>query len=228
MTRGPKVAVLQVDAPLAAGNTKYIYDGKENVIDDMCALMAATELWIATDDPAYRDDAHKRMQNLASRVTPEGYFRSNDGNRPFGYARQTFLYPANNGWGVKDSLAQFAENQLSWILGMNPYSVTFMHGFGKTNPPLISALYGHGTGKGSIANEVTGRKGAAPGAPSWYAGAAPSKCAWPARGLPCVPGSMPCESGMRPSRSLCPKAPIGLGYLSGTAPCQCHDIVLTR
>lgn len=244
-------------AHLAANNTKYIYDGKENVIDDMCALMAAAELWIATDDPAYRDDARKRMQNLAGRVTAEGYFRANDGNRPFwhsadaglpvvalvryldketdpanraaalaaikknldyqlnvtyrvgnpfGYARQTFLYngavkdgffipqtnetgwwwqgenarlgslaaaaiqggrlvyPANNGWGVKDSLAQFAENQLSWILGMNPYSVTFMHGFGKNNPPLISALFGHGTGKGGIANGVTGRKGAGDGA----------------------------------------------------------------
>jgi len=32
-------------------------------------------------------------------------------------------------------------------------------GFGKNNPPVISALFGHGTNKGGIANGVAGKKG---------------------------------------------------------------------
>jgi len=239
-------------AHLLINNTAYDDDGKENIIDDYCALMASTELWIATDSALYRDQARKRMRNLAGRMTPDGYFRANDANRPFwhaadaglpivalvryldketdatsrtialgtikksldyelnvtrkvgnpfGYARQTFLYngavkegffipqsnesgwwwqgenarlgslaaaailggrlvyPADNGWGVKRELAEFASNQTAWIMGRNPFSVTFMHGFGKNNPPVITALFGHGTNKGGIANGVTGRKG---------------------------------------------------------------------
>ena len=239
-------------AHLLINNTAYDDDGKENIIDDYCALMASTELWIATDSALYRDEARKRMNNLAGRMTPEGYFRANDTNRPFwhaadaglpivalvryldketdaasrtialgaikkaldyelnvtrkvgnpfGYARQTFLYngavkegffipqtnesgwwwqgenarlgslaaaailggrlvyPADNGWGVKRELAEFASNQTAWIMGRNPFGVTFMHGFGRSNPPVITALFGHGTNKGGIANGVTGRKG---------------------------------------------------------------------
>jgi hypothetical protein len=219
-------------AHLLVNNKTYIDDGKENVIDDFCALMAGTELWIATDDVQYRDEARRRMANLAGRMTPAGYFRADDSMRPFwhaadaglpivalvryldketdassrataldtikkaldyelavtdkvpnpyGYARQSFLYqgavkdgffipqenetgwwwqgenarlaslaaaailggrlvyPAQGGWGVKDSVAAFASQQLAWILGSNPYDVCFMDGFGKTNPPKITA-----------------------------------------------------------------------------------------
>jgi hypothetical protein len=243
-------------AHLQINNLKYDDDGKENVIDDVGALMAATELWIVTDEAQYRDEARKRMNNLSGRVTPAGYFRANDANRPFwhaadaglpvvalvryldketdgasrtkalaaikanldyqlavtnkpgnpfGYARQTFLsggavkdgffipqdnetgwwwqgensrlgslasaailggrlvYPAANGWGVKEELAVYAEQQISWILGANPYSVSFMNGFGKNNPPNITALFGHGTNKGGISNGITGKKGSADG-----------------------------------------------------------------
>src|SRR5258708_5928631 len=197
-------------------NTKYDEDGKENIIDDYWGLMAANELWIATDSSLYRDEARKRAQNLNKRMTVGGYFISNDGNRPFwhaadaglpivalsrylakekdetlrnealttikkaldyniavtnkvsnpfGYARQSFLYkgivqdgffiphdnetgwwwqgedarlgslataaliggrlvyPAKGNWGTKAPLADFASQQVSWILGCNPYSI---------------------------------------------------------------------------------------------------------
>jgi len=35
-------------AHLSAHNAEYLYDGRENIIDDYCALTAATELFIAT------------------------------------------------------------------------------------------------------------------------------------------------------------------------------------
>jgi hypothetical protein len=70
-------------AHLQANNLKYDDDGKENIIDDYCALMAAAELWIATGKDAYRDAARLRAENLAGRMTPQGYFRANESNRPF-------------------------------------------------------------------------------------------------------------------------------------------------
>lgn len=239
-------------AHLLINNTKYDDDGKENIIDDYCALMAATELWIATDSSFYQDEARKRAQNIEKRMSPAGYFISNDEgrpfwhasdaglpiialcrylnkekdeserasaltvikkaldynlrvtnevNNPFGYARQTFrlnnqikdgffiphenetgwwwqgenarlgslataaivggrlVYPEKGGWGVKKDLAIYASDQLSWILGCNPYAMCFMYRFGKNNVPYMSSSFGHGSGKGGISNGITGKEG---------------------------------------------------------------------
>lgn len=73
-------------AHLLINNTKYDDDGKENIIDDYCALMAATELWITTNEKLYRNEARKRAANLSKRMSPEGYFISDDTNRPYWHA----------------------------------------------------------------------------------------------------------------------------------------------
>ncbi|GGB04079.1 glycoside hydrolase family 9 protein [Puia dinghuensis] len=78
-------------AHLVVNNTKYDDDGKENIIDDYCALMAATELWIATDSSYYRDQARFRAGKLNARMTPAGYFISDDGRRPFWHAADAGL-----------------------------------------------------------------------------------------------------------------------------------------
>ena len=78
-------------AHLQINNTKYDDDGKENIIDDYCALMAATELWIATDKNVYRDEARKRAVNLSGRMTPAGYFLANESDRPFWHASDAGL-----------------------------------------------------------------------------------------------------------------------------------------
>lgn len=70
---------------------KYADDGKENIIDDYCALMGATELWIATGKDTYRDEARKRASNLGNRLSSEGYFIANDANRPFWHAADAGL-----------------------------------------------------------------------------------------------------------------------------------------
>ncbi len=238
-------------AHLLINNTKYDDDGKENIIDDYCALMAATELWIVTDSSLYRDEARKRASNLEKRMIVAGYFIANDSARPFwhasdagfpivalsrylkkekdesfrnkaidvikkaleynlrvtnnvsnpfGYARQSFVYhnkvqdgffiPHENetGWWwqgenarlgslataaliggkiaysgkankkMQDSLAAFASQQLSWVLGCNPYSVCFMYQFGKNNVPYMSSNFGHGSQRGGISNGITGKK----------------------------------------------------------------------
>jgi hypothetical protein len=78
-------------AHLVVNNTKYDDDGKENIIDDYCALMAATELWIATDSNYYRDQARTRAAHLNARMTAAGYFISDDGRRPFWHASDAGL-----------------------------------------------------------------------------------------------------------------------------------------
>ena len=78
-------------AHLEANNLKYDDDGRENIIDEYCALMAATELWIATDKDVYREAARKRATNLTRRMTPAGYFIADDGNRPFWHASDAGL-----------------------------------------------------------------------------------------------------------------------------------------
>src|SRR6218665_92533 len=240
---------------LLINNTKYTDDGKENIIDDYCALMAATELWIATSDNFYKEEARKWAHKLENRMTDQGWFRSNDTNRPFwhaadaglpivaltrylkkendtnektaalhvikkaldyhltvtqntsnpfGYARQTFLFnnqikdgffiPHENetGWwwqGENARLASlataaieggkiispsknetkkklldlYASQQLSWILGCNPYSMCFMYEFGEKNVPYMHSNYGHGSEKGGISNGITGKDGNADG-----------------------------------------------------------------
>lgn len=241
-------------AHLQTNNSKYTDDGKDNIIDDYCALMAATELWKASGDDLYKSEARKRADALNHRMSNQGYFFANDTgrpfwhgsdagmpivalaryltiendaqsrsaalatikkaldynlritkavNNPFGYARQTYRYRGNvkegffipqenetgwwwqgenarlaslataaivggrlvypsserGSWGVKPELAAYASNQLSWILGGNPYDMCFMYGFGKTNVPYMAALFGHGSQKGGISNGITGKEG---------------------------------------------------------------------
>ncbi len=233
-------------------NLAYDDDGKANIIDDYCALMAATELWISTGLDEYRIAARGYAANLQKRRTKDGWLISDDGHRPFfhaadaglpvvamaryldmekepayrktaldfiqavtahqlcitkevvnpfGYARQEFnlhdtlhhgfFIPHENetGWWWQGenarlgSLAaaslmairlqpddrdnpgrkEFASNQLSWILGNNPYSMCFLYGFGLSNVPHMASMYGHGSEKGGISNGITGADGHADG-----------------------------------------------------------------
>jgi hypothetical protein len=58
-------------------------DKKENIVDDYCALNAATELYKATKKDVYLQAANKRANQLMNRLLPKGYFRADDKDRPF-------------------------------------------------------------------------------------------------------------------------------------------------
>lgn len=78
-------------AHLQAHNLEYAYDGKENIIDDYCALLASTELFIATKKAAYFEYARGRAQNLVARLSADeqykGWWRADDsGVRPYFHA----------------------------------------------------------------------------------------------------------------------------------------------
>ncbi len=70
----------------------YCDDGKENIIDDYTALLAATELYAATKDGVYLMDARKRARYLEGRLSEDGYFWSDDAKtRPFWHASDAGL-----------------------------------------------------------------------------------------------------------------------------------------
>lgn len=68
-------------------NVRMTNDGKENILDDYCALSAATELYRATHKLVYQTAAEKRAQHLLSRLQSwekyKDYWSADDGDRPF-------------------------------------------------------------------------------------------------------------------------------------------------
>ena len=68
-------------------NVKMTNDGKENIVDDYCALSAATELFKTTQKQEYALAAKKRAQNLLARLVSTGkytgHWRADDKDRPF-------------------------------------------------------------------------------------------------------------------------------------------------
>jgi hypothetical protein len=72
---------------LSAHNQELLNDGKENILDDYCALMGATELYRATHNAIYLQAADQRANHLMARLISVGkyhnYWRADDGTRPF-------------------------------------------------------------------------------------------------------------------------------------------------
>lgn len=64
-------------------NAAMTNDGKENIVDDYCALIAATALYNTSHDARFLKVADKRAAALMRRLTAKGYFRADDGDRPF-------------------------------------------------------------------------------------------------------------------------------------------------
>jgi hypothetical protein len=78
-------------AHLQTHGTDYCDDGIENVIDDYAALLAASELFAATQDAQYLAAARERAAALAARLHPDGYFIADAGSRPFWHASDAGL-----------------------------------------------------------------------------------------------------------------------------------------
>jgi hypothetical protein len=78
----PRAAYLEAArwgfAHLERHNLDYLDDNTENLIDDYCALLAATELLAATRDHLYRAPAEARVQRLLARQHAQGWFWVDD------------------------------------------------------------------------------------------------------------------------------------------------------
>jgi hypothetical protein len=72
---------------LDAHNREVVNDRVENILDDYCALMAATELSGASHEDVYRVAASRRASRLMARLTASGqwhdFWRADDGTRPY-------------------------------------------------------------------------------------------------------------------------------------------------
>ena len=72
---------------LAAHNAELTNDGKENIVDDYCALLAAVELYKASHDAQWLKEADSRADSLMARLTTHDgqrdYWRADDGTRPY-------------------------------------------------------------------------------------------------------------------------------------------------
>lgn len=69
----------------------YLDDGRENIIDDYCVLLAAAELHMSTGRPRYLNVARQRAANLVGRLCDSGpcagWLRADDaGERPWFHA----------------------------------------------------------------------------------------------------------------------------------------------
>ncbi|KAA2243914.1 glycoside hydrolase [Chitinophaga agrisoli] len=75
---------------LEQNNPSMTNDGKENIVDDYCALAAATELYKATKKTGYKTAADKRATQLMNRLISwknyHNYWRADDKDRPFFHA----------------------------------------------------------------------------------------------------------------------------------------------
>ena len=213
---------------LESSNLKYLDNGRENIIDSYCALLAAVELYESTDEERFLDAARVRAGELKKLYSGSGYWTVEEGNpRPYfhaaeagfpivalaeycgiepeeslrssalalaeqsvrdiisisadrkrnvfmlarqwvkpaeGVIRQAFFMPHENESGywwqgenarlaslsyaalrVKNlpggggeellpHLDDFAEAQLNWILGCNPFDMCMLQGHGRNNP----------------------------------------------------------------------------------------------
>jgi hypothetical protein len=234
---------------LEKNGLSFTNDGRENIVDDYCALMAATELFRATKAGKYKEAADKRARNLISRLTTSGqykdYWRADDGDRPFfhpadaglplvslmnyfesaaalkeeirgvvrrsmtfelavtaevanpfGYGRQlvqsgkgvrrtSFFFPHDTEtapwWQGENArlgslaaaarlasrifpddpkfqarIKAFAQDQLNWILGLNPFDSCMLYGRGRNNPEyMFFDSYEYMNAPGGISNGIT-------------------------------------------------------------------------
>lgn len=57
---------------LSKNNEKYTNDGKWNLVDEYCALIALTELYISTDEYEYISSARDMANRIVARIVPTG------------------------------------------------------------------------------------------------------------------------------------------------------------
>lgn len=67
------------------------------------------------------------------------------------------------GYGLPADRAAYAQSQLDWTLGRNPYGMSMLYGFGRKNPPTVLESAGE-MFVGGISNGITGAVGSDTGA----------------------------------------------------------------
>ena len=140
-------------------NLKLINDGKENIVDDYCALAAATELYRATHRDQYKQAADRRARSLMSRQISAGgyqnYWRADDGQRPFFHASDSgfpvvslLYYSEIADDAAKAKVLEVARNSLNFELSItsevnNPFGYSREYVQDKTGSRRTSFFFPH-------------------------------------------------------------------------------------
>jgi hypothetical protein len=144
---------------LEAHNVEMLNDGKENIVDDYCALMAATELYKATKKDLYKAAADHRARSLVSRLVEGGpvphYWRADDGSRPFFHAADgglpavSLLYYLDIASDdMQQSVREALKKSLKYELAVsgeanNPFNYSRQYVQSKTGDRRITFFYPH-------------------------------------------------------------------------------------
>ena len=147
---------------LETANLKLTNDGKENIVDDYCALAAATELYRATHADKYKIAADKRAKSLMARQISVGeyhnYFRADDAQRPFfhasdaGFPVVSLLYYAEIADApVRQQVLETVKKSLQFELGItgevnNPFGLSREYVQDKTGVTRTSFFFPHNSG----------------------------------------------------------------------------------
>lgn len=88
------------------------------------------------------------------------------------------------GYGLSADRAGYAQDQLDWTLGRNPYGISMLYGFGEKNPPIVMESAGE-MFVGGISNGITGAPGSDRGAGISFApGPDPEQWRWVEQWIP--------------------------------------------
>jgi hypothetical protein len=140
-------------------NLKLVNDGQENIVDDYCALAAATELYRAAHRQKYKLAADKRAKSLLSRQISAGgqqnYWRADHAERPFfhasdgGFPVVSLLYYAEIAdAGTKQRVLETVKKSLEYELGItgevnNPFGLSREYVQDKTGVRRTSFFFPH-------------------------------------------------------------------------------------
>jgi hypothetical protein len=135
----------------ATKNLQYDNDHKENIIDDYCALLAATELNKATGNAEYAADARLRAERLLAKLNPQGWWASDDaGNRPFFHAADeglpivALLEFSQTDNSKNGQILEAIRKNINWYIAIsqevnNPYSYLRLYAKGYEDGALLPA-----------------------------------------------------------------------------------------
>jgi len=165
-------------AHLKANPTAYQDDKTENIIDDYTGLLAATELYNATQEATYKTDADARAQSLLSRQSNEGWFytvkKNGTNNRPFYHAADEglpivalarYVEVCDPAVAIKNNVQNAIKKNLQWYYKVtyeisNPFEYAKMYGEASSgaNPGEINlALSGTATASRSEGSFTPGK-----------------------------------------------------------------------
>jgi len=118
----------------------YTNDGKENIVDDYCALPAAVELYRVTKKPIYKNAADNRAKRLIARLTTSGlyknYWRADDTDRPYFHPVDAGLpavslldYASIADEGMRQEILEAVRKSLTFEIGLteevvNPFGLS--------------------------------------------------------------------------------------------------------